>query len=150
MEFVAFERSLQGTGASRRLRKAGKVPGIVYGAGEPKPIELDHNALFHALKKEAFHASILDMELGGKKEKVLLRDYQMHPFKALVLHVGLPACRPQDQDRQEGAAALQERGKLPGRQARQVPGEPRASMSSRSNAWLRPCPSSSTSTWESW
>src|SRR5262245_22714246 len=87
MEFVAFERSLQGTGASRRLRKAGKVPGIVYGAGEPRMIELDHNALFHALKKEAFHASILDMELAGKKEKVLLRDYQMHPYKALVLHI---------------------------------------------------------------
>ncbi len=86
MKFVAFERSLQGTGASRRLRKAGKVPAIVYGAGEPKMIELDHNAFFHALKKEAFHASILDMELDGKEEKVLLRDYQMHPFKALVLH----------------------------------------------------------------
>ena len=49
MKFVAFERNLQGTGASRRLRIAGKVPGIVYGAGEPRMIELDHNALYFAL-----------------------------------------------------------------------------------------------------
>jgi large subunit ribosomal protein L25 len=87
MKFVAYERSLQGTGASRRLRIAGKVPGIVYGAGEPKMIELDHNALFHALKKEAFHSSLLDMELGGKEEKVLLRDFQMHAWKPIVMHV---------------------------------------------------------------
>ena len=87
MKFVAFPRELQGTGASRRLRNAGKVPGIVYGAGEPSKIELDHNALFHALKKEAFHSSLLDMELAGKTEQVLLRDVQMHPFKPIVLHV---------------------------------------------------------------
>ncbi len=87
MKFVAYERTLQGTGASRRLRNAGKVPGIVYGAGEPAMIELDHNALFFALKKEAFHSSLLEMELGGKTQQVLLRDYQFHPFKPLVLHV---------------------------------------------------------------
>ena len=75
MKFVAFERKLQGTGASRRLRNADKVPGIVYGgANAASLIELDHNALFHALKKEAFHSSILDMELNGKSEQVLLRD----------------------------------------------------------------------------
>jgi large subunit ribosomal protein L25 len=78
---------LQGTGASRRLRGAGKVPGIVYGAGTPAPIELDHNALCLALKKEAFHSSILEMELTGNVQKVLLRDFQMHPWKPLVLHV---------------------------------------------------------------
>lgn len=87
MNFVAFKRELQGTGASRRLRNGGKVPGIVFGAGEPQMIELDHNALFHALKKEAFHSSILDMELDGKTQKVLLRDVQRHPWKQLVLHV---------------------------------------------------------------
>lgn len=88
MKFTAFERTLQGTGASRRLRIAGKTPGIVYGAGkEPANIELDHNALYHAMRKEAFHSSILEMELNGKVEKVLLRDYQKHPFKQLVLHV---------------------------------------------------------------
>jgi len=88
MKFTAFERSMQGTGASRRLRNSGKTPGIVYGgSSEPKLIELDHNALWHALKKEAFHASILDMELSGQTSKVLLRDYQMHPFKQLVLHI---------------------------------------------------------------
>ena len=87
MKFTAFERSLQGTGASRRLRYAGKVPGIVYGAGTPTTIELDHNALFFALKKEAFHSSILEMELAGNVQKVLLRDFQMHPWKPQVLHV---------------------------------------------------------------
>ena len=86
MKFTAFERTLQGTGASRRLRNTQKVPGIVYGAGTPAMIELDHNALFFALKKEAFHSSLLDMELGGKTEQVLLRDYQMHPFRPIVLH----------------------------------------------------------------
>jgi large subunit ribosomal protein L25 len=88
MKFTAFERNLQGTGASRRLRNAGKTPGIVYGAGiAPQNIELDHNALYHAMRKEAFHSSILEMELNGQVQKVLLRDYQTHPYKPLVLHV---------------------------------------------------------------
>ena len=88
MKVVAFERSVQGTGASRRLRNSGKTPGVVYGSKEQAAvIELDHNALFHALRKEAFHSSILDLEIGGKTQKVLLRDYQMHPFKPLVLHI---------------------------------------------------------------
>ncbi|MDH4050139.1 MAG: 50S ribosomal protein L25/general stress protein Ctc [Rubrivivax sp.] len=87
MKFTAYARTQQGTGASRRLRSAGKVPGIVYGAGEPAMIELDHNALFFALKKEAFHSSLLEMAIGDKTETVLLRDYQSHPWKPLVLHV---------------------------------------------------------------
>jgi len=87
MKFVAYERKLQGTGASRRLRNAAKVPGIVYGAGAPAMIELDHNALIHALKNEAFHASILTMKLGSAAQKVLLRDVQMHPYRPQVLHV---------------------------------------------------------------
>ncbi|MBQ0937541.1 50S ribosomal protein L25/general stress protein Ctc [Ideonella paludis] len=87
MQFVAFERAKQGTGASRRLRVSGKVPGIVFGAGEPAMIEVDHNALYFALKKEAFHSSILEMELAGKTQKVLLRAFQMHPWKQQVLHV---------------------------------------------------------------
>jgi large subunit ribosomal protein L25 len=88
MKFVAFERAKQGTGASRRLRITGRTPGIVYG-GTPEPslIEIDHNALWHALKKEAFHASVLQMELNGKTTEVLLRDVQYHPFKQLVLHI---------------------------------------------------------------
>ena len=87
MKFTAYERNLQGTGASRRLRMGGKVPGIVFGAGTPTMIELDHNALYFALKKEAFHSSILEMELGGATQKVLLRDFQFHPWKQQVLHV---------------------------------------------------------------
>lgn len=88
MKFVAFERAKQGTGASRRLRITGRTPGIVYGgSAEPQLIELDHNALWHALKKEVFHSSVLDMELNGTESKVLLRDVQMHPYKQQVLHV---------------------------------------------------------------
>jgi len=88
MKVVAFERNLQGTGASRRLRNTGKTPGIVYGAGsEPQLIELDHNALWHALKKESFHSSILDLEVAGTTNQVLLRDVQYHPFRQQVLHV---------------------------------------------------------------
>lgn len=88
MKFVAFERAKQGTGASRRLRITGRTPGIVYGGtAEPTLIEVDHNALWHAIKKEAFHGAILEMELGGKDHKVLLRDLQMHPFKQQVLHI---------------------------------------------------------------
>ena len=88
MKVVAFERSLQGTGASRRLRNSGKTPGIVYGGEtDVQLVELDHNALWHALKKEVFHSSILDLEVGGKSQQVLLRDVQYHPFRQLVLHV---------------------------------------------------------------
>jgi large subunit ribosomal protein L25 len=87
-EFTAFARTTEGRGASRRMRRAGKAPGIVYGGvAAPQPIELDHNALFHALRNEAFHASILSMNLGGSVTKVLLRDVQMHPFKNEILHV---------------------------------------------------------------
>jgi large subunit ribosomal protein L25 len=88
MKFVAFERNKQGTGASRRLRATGKAPGIVYGGeGQPQLIELDHNALWHALKKEAFHSTILEMELAGKSGQVLLRDVQYHPYKPEVVHI---------------------------------------------------------------
>lgn len=84
----AETRKGQGTGASRRLRRADKVPGIVYGGGtDASVIELDHNNLYHKLKLEAFHASILDMELDGKTQPVLLRDVQMHAWKQIVLHV---------------------------------------------------------------
>ncbi len=87
IEISATTREAQGTGASRRLRKAGRVPGIVYGGAEAKAIDLDHNTLFHALRNEAFHASILTLDMGGKKEQVLLRDFQMHPFRQQVQHI---------------------------------------------------------------
>ena len=88
MKFTAFERTKQGTGASRRLRISGRTPAIVYGGSDkPLVVELDHNSLWHALKKEAFHATILEMELAGKSSQVLLRDVQYHPFKPLILHV---------------------------------------------------------------
>ena len=87
MKVIAFNRTLQGSGASRRLRTSGQTPGIIYGGAEaPVLIALDGNALYHALKKEAFHGSILDMEIDGKTQAVMLRDFQMHAYKQLVMH----------------------------------------------------------------
>jgi large subunit ribosomal protein L25 len=87
-EFTAYSRTTAGRGPSRRMRRSGKAPGVVYGGtAAPQAIELDHNALFHALRNEAFHASILSMKLGDSVTKVLLRDVQMHPFKNEILHV---------------------------------------------------------------
>ncbi|HJW53851.1 MAG TPA: 50S ribosomal protein L25/general stress protein Ctc [Burkholderiaceae bacterium] len=95
MKVVAFSRTEQGSGASRRLRNAGQTPGIIYGGnGAPVSIKLDHNALYHALKKETFHSSVLDLDIDGKVEKVLLRDFQVHAFKQLVLHVDFQRIDP--------------------------------------------------------
>ena len=88
MKVIAQTRTAQGSGASRRLRHSGKVPGIIYGGSPtPTPIEIDHNPLYHSLRVEAFHSSILDMELDGKAEQVLLRDVQWHAYKPQVLHI---------------------------------------------------------------
>src|ERR687895_236899 len=87
-EISAQKREAQGTGASRRLRRTGKVPGIVYGgAGGPINIEIDHKDLFQSLRNEKFHASILTLKLHGAAEQVLLRAVNMHPFKLRVQHV---------------------------------------------------------------
>ncbi|GGE83070.1 50S ribosomal protein L25/general stress protein Ctc [Massilia psychrophila] len=87
MKVIAFNRTLQGSGASRRLRTSGQTPGIIYGGTEaPVMISLDGNALYHALKKEAFHGSILDLEIDGASQQVMLRDFQMHAYKQLVMH----------------------------------------------------------------
>src|ERR1044072_5738077 len=95
IEVTAFPRTQQGTGASRRLRASGRVPGVIYGADEAaSPIELDHNALLRHLKMEAFQASILDMSVDGGKQRVLLRDFQMHPWRPMVLHVDFQRVDP--------------------------------------------------------
>lgn len=84
----ATKRDAQGTGASRRQRRAGVTPGIIYGAGkEVVQITLDHNDLFHALRKEAFHSSVLSIDVEGSVETAVLRDVQWHPFRQLVLHI---------------------------------------------------------------
>jgi len=88
IEVNATARSMQGKGASRRLRHAAKVPGVVYGGGqEAQSIEVDHKEIKQRLKMEAFHASILTLNLAGQKQQVLLRDYQMHPWRLDVMHV---------------------------------------------------------------
>ena len=87
-EVIANARTVQGSGASRRLRRAGTVPGIVYGGNAaPVAIETNHNDLLLKLKKEAFHSSIINLVIDGKKEQVLLRDTQVHAYKPLVLHI---------------------------------------------------------------
>jgi large subunit ribosomal protein L25 len=88
IEFKATKRVDQGTGASRRLRRAGQLPGIIYGAHQDaEAITLDHNELYHLLRKEAFHSSVLNAVVDGKKETVILRDTQWHPYKQQVLHI---------------------------------------------------------------
>jgi len=88
MKVIAFKRTEQGTGASRRLRNANTTPGIVYGGGKDAvSVKLDHNPLYHAINREVFHSSILDLEIDGVAEQVVLRDFQMHAFKPIVMHV---------------------------------------------------------------
>src|SRR5438552_4268011 len=88
IEISARKREAQGTGASRRLRRLGKVPGILYGGDkDPINIELDHQDLYLNLRNERFHASILTLALDGAKEQVLLRSLNMHPFKSQVQHI---------------------------------------------------------------
>jgi large subunit ribosomal protein L25 len=87
-ELIAAKREALGTGASRRLRREGKLPAVVYGGEQgAESIVLEHNAVYHAAKNEAFHSSVLDLIVDGKKEQVLVRDYQMHPFKQQVQHI---------------------------------------------------------------
>jgi len=88
IEFNATKRDAQGTGASRRLRRTARIPGILYGgAAAPQAISMDHNEIWHKLKHESFHASILSMVLDGAKQSVLLRDVQMHAFKRQIMHL---------------------------------------------------------------
>ena len=90
MKIIATSRSLHGTGASRRMRNSGHTPGVVYGAAAAATsIELEHNSLFHALRKEGVRHSVLDLELDGTVEQVIVRDVQVHPFKPMILHVDL-------------------------------------------------------------
>ncbi|WP_018948033.1 50S ribosomal protein L25/general stress protein Ctc [Thioalkalivibrio sp. ALMg11] len=86
----AEKRDEQGSSASRRLRRAGKLPAILYGADKDAvSITLDHNAMVHNLKEDAFYSHILSVKLGGKTEKAILRDVQRHPFKPTIYHVDL-------------------------------------------------------------
>ena len=88
MKVIATTRQAQGSSASRRLRREDKVPGIVYGGnGQAVSVAIEHNPLYHSLRNEAFHSSILDMEIDGASEKVLLRDVQWHPYRPQVMHI---------------------------------------------------------------
>ena len=88
IEIQAQQRADQGSSASRRLRRAGVVPGVVYGAGKAAvAISFDHNTLYYALQKEGFHSSILNLVIDGATEQVFVRDVQMHAFKPQVQHI---------------------------------------------------------------
>ncbi|MBT3513161.1 MAG: 50S ribosomal protein L25/general stress protein Ctc [Nitrosomonadales bacterium] len=88
IEINAIVRELKGTGASRRLRHAGKTPGVLYGGDkEAISLEIDSKELFMQFRHEAFHASILTLNLAGKKEAVILRDFQMHPVRNNIVHI---------------------------------------------------------------
>ena len=89
IEINATIRNTQGTGASRRLRHAGRVPGVVYGLGDVVQIDMEHNTLWHQLRSEKFHASVLDLVIDGKKEPVMLRAFNIHPFRQQVMHIDL-------------------------------------------------------------
>lgn len=95
MKITATSRKQQGTSASRRLRREAKVPGIVYGNNVAATmIEVDHNELYYDLQKEKFHSSILEMQLDGAEQLVILRAFQMHPYKNQVLHVDFQRIDP--------------------------------------------------------
>ena len=97
IEISATRRTLQGTGASRRLRRTGRIPAVIYGGGkDAAAIELDHKEVFYKLKNESFHATILTLNLDGKSEQVLLRDYQMHPFRPVVMHADFQRVNPKE------------------------------------------------------
>ena len=88
IEINAVLRTEQGTSASRRLRRAEQVPGIIYGGGEaPQMVALDHNELFHKLRQEAFHSTVLSIRVGDTAQSVILKDVQRHAYKPRVLHV---------------------------------------------------------------
>ena len=88
IKFNAKSRDVQGSSASRRLRRAGSVPAIVFGGGAaPQQVEVDHNEIYHALRNEAFHSSVLSMVLDGAIQSVILKDTQWHPYKQQVLHL---------------------------------------------------------------
>src|SRR5213594_1832770 len=131
IEITARKREAQGTGPSRRLRNAGKVPGILYGGDQgPVNIELDHKDLFINLKNERFHASILTLELAGTKEQVLLRAVNMHPFKLQVQHVDFQRV-VKDKKIHMKVPALRERREIAWRQGAGRRRQPRAERARR-------------------
>ena len=89
-ELQAEPREAKGTGASRRLRRQGQVPAVLYGAGkDPEMLSLSHDALFHQIQNEAFFTSVVTVHLGGKTDQAIVRDLQMHPYKPRVQHLDL-------------------------------------------------------------
>ena len=90
----ATSRTDEGKGASRRLRRSGQLPAIIYGANaDPASIQLEHEKAYLASKNEWFYSSILTLEVDGTPELVLLRDMQRHPYKQLIMHLDFQRVR---------------------------------------------------------
>ena len=99
-KILAEMREDVGKGASRRLRRAGRVPAIVYGGGrDPSMVTLDHNYMIHAIEDESFQSSVLDLNVGDKVQKVILRDLQRHPYKSFINHVDFQRVRDDEEIR---------------------------------------------------
>lgn len=97
-KLTASLRSERGTNASRRLRAAGMVPGVLYGGGEPPAeVSFEHDILMHNLEDEAFYSHVLTVEVDGKPQKAILRELQRHPYKPAILHVDLLRVREDTQ-----------------------------------------------------
>ena len=93
-EIQATVREDQGTGASRRLRREGQIPAILYGEGQDTvAIAVDHKTMYYALEKESFHTALIKLTLDGKTQDVIVRDFQMHPFRQQVQHIDFQAVK---------------------------------------------------------
>jgi len=89
-DLIADFRQDQGKGASRRLRRQGKVPAIIYGGGRPpRSLSFDHNKLLHQMESESFYSSVLSVKVGDKSQQAIVKDIQRHPAKRQVLHIDL-------------------------------------------------------------
>lgn len=87
-DLIAEIREDQGKGASRRLRRDGKVPAIIYGAGRPpKKLAFDHNRVVQQLEHESFYSSILNIKVGAKSQAAIVKDIQRHPSKRVIMHM---------------------------------------------------------------
>jgi len=87
-DLIAEIREGQGKGASRRLRREGKVPAIIYGAGRPpRQLAFDHNRVIQQLENESFYSSILSIKVGDKSQAAIVKDIQRHPAKARIMHM---------------------------------------------------------------
>ena len=99
-DLIAEFRDDMGKGASRRLRREGKVPAILYGGGRPpRNLAFDHNRVIQQLENESFYSSVLSVKVGDKEQAVILKDLQRHPAKRQIMHMDLKRIREDEENR---------------------------------------------------